>query len=79
MNTWNVFFLFPGRVCFGFYSLGSQQTKDPTGQKFLVCFGAIPVDTKFQPLVSMLFLKFLFQGTGGLFSVDVLCADCCLP
>jgi hypothetical protein len=60
MNTWNVFFLFPGIVYFGFFgSLGSEQTKNRTGGKPCVCFGAIRVDTEF--LVSILFLNF-FRG-----------------
>ncbi len=59
MNTWNVFFLFPGIVYFGFFGLlGSEQTKNRTGQKSRVSFGAIRVDTKFWFLVSILFLTF---------------------
>jgi hypothetical protein len=49
MNTWDLFFLFPGRVYFCFFgSLGSEQTTNRTGQKSRVCFGAMRVDTKFQ-------------------------------
>jgi hypothetical protein len=63
MNTWDVFFLFPGRVYFGFLgSLGSEQTKNRTGEKSRVCFGSIRVDTKFQLLVSITFFKILFEG-----------------
>jgi hypothetical protein len=48
LNTWDLFFLFPGRVYFVFWSLDYKQTKNPTGQKFLVCFAAIRVHTEFR-------------------------------
>ena len=53
----DVFFLFPGRVfdCFCL-SLGSEQTKNPTGQKSFVCFGTFRGDTEFRVRVSILFL-----------------------
>ncbi|PYI45749.1 MAG: hypothetical protein DMF11_10740, partial [Verrucomicrobia bacterium] len=47
LNTWDLFFLFPGRVYFVFWSLGSKQTKNPTGQKSFVCFAATRVHTEF--------------------------------
>ena len=44
----DVFFLFPGRVWIVFYlSLGSEQTKNPTGQKSFVSFGTFRRDTQF--------------------------------
>ena len=59
MNTWDMFFLFPGMFIFGFFGLlGSEQTKNRTGQKSRVCFGAMLVDTKFQILVSIPFFNF---------------------
>ena len=45
-----------------FESVGSETDKEPTGQKFLVCFGTIHVDTEFQLLVSRLFLN-SFSGS----------------
>ena len=40
----DVFFLFPGRVWIDFYlSLGSEQTKNPTGQRSFVYFGTCVV------------------------------------
>jgi hypothetical protein len=40
----DVFFLFPGRVFGLFYLLlGTEQTKNPTGQKSFVCFGPCAV------------------------------------
>ena len=58
----DVFFLFPGRVWIVFYlSLGSQQTKNPTGQKCFVYFGTFRGDTEFWFRVSILFLT-VFSG-----------------
>ena len=57
----DVFFLFPGRVWIVFYfSLGSEQTKNLTGQKSFVCFGTFRRDTEFSFRVSILFLT-VFQ------------------
>src|SRR5436190_10666129 len=59
----DVFFLFPGRVLIVFYlSLGSEQTKNPTGQKAFVSFGTFRRDTEFSFGVSILFLN-CFSGT----------------
>src|SRR6516225_4603068 len=38
-----------------YLSLGSQQTKNPTGQKCFVCFGTFRGDTEFWFRVSILF------------------------
>jgi hypothetical protein len=58
----DVFFLFPGRVWIVFYlSLGSQQAKNPTGQKSFVSFGTFRRDTQFWFRVSIVFLA-VFQG-----------------
>src|SRR5689334_21940489 len=59
----NVFFLFPGRVWLVYYlSQGSEQTKNPTGQKCFVCFGTLRRDTRFWFLLSILFLNSLSGG-----------------
>jgi len=57
-------FSFP--VVFGLFyylSLGSEQTKNPTGQKCFVCFGTFRGDTEFQFRVSILFLTVFQEGT----------------
>jgi len=55
----DVFFLFPGRVFDCFYLLlGSEQTKNPTGQKSFVFFGTFRPDTEFAFRVSILFFLF---------------------
>ena len=59
----DVFFLFPGRVYFGFWSLGSKQTKNPTGQKSFVSFGTFRRDTQFWFRVSILFLTVFQERT----------------
>jgi hypothetical protein len=42
IRIYMVFFLFPGRVCFDSCGLGgSEKTKESTGQKSFVCFGAM--------------------------------------
>src|SRR5262245_6282393 len=51
----DVFFLFPGRFDYFYLSLGSQQTKNPTGQKCFVCFGTFRGDTEFWFRVSIRF------------------------
>jgi hypothetical protein len=60
----NVFFLFPGRVWIVFYlSQGSEQTKNPTGQKHFICFGTFRRDTQFWFRMSILFLTVFQERT----------------
>ena len=51
-HVWIVFYL----------SLGSEQTKNPTGQKSFVCFGTFRRDTEFALRVSILFLNVFHRG-----------------
>jgi hypothetical protein len=60
VNTLNVFFLFPGYVCFGFLGHWTPNRQKTYRAKFFVCFGAARIDTEFQRLVSILFLKILW-------------------
>src|SRR5215468_2677110 len=53
----DVFFLFPGRVLIVFIFTGSEQTKNPTGQKSFVYFGTFRGDTEFLFGVSKLFFR----------------------
>ena len=54
----DVFFLCPGGI-FGFIFCvtGIRTDKEPTGQKFFLCFGTCRRDTQFRFRVSILFLK----------------------
>jgi hypothetical protein len=59
VNTLNVFFLFPGYVCFGFLGHWTPNRQKIYRAKFFVFFGAVRIDTEFQRLVSILFLRIL--------------------
>ena len=63
VNTLNVFFLFPGYVCFGFLGHWTPNRQKIYRAKFFVFFGAGRIDTEFQSLMSILFLRILLPRT----------------
>jgi len=78
VNTLNVFFLFPGYV-FGFLGHWTPNRQKIYRAKFFVFFGAVRIDTEFQSLVSILFLRILLPrkrqhpaGRGLLFALTKL-------
>jgi hypothetical protein len=73
MNTWNVFFLFPGRVCFGFLGHWDPNRQRTYRVKILSLFGTIHVDTEFELLVSILFLN-SFSGGDARSSLASMCS-----
>jgi hypothetical protein len=82
MNTWDVFFLFPGIVYFGFFwLLGSEQTKNRTGQKSPACFGAMhALILNFGLQCQYFFLIFFGEGEAGpCLALIGPGTDCCLP
>jgi hypothetical protein len=58
-------FSFPVNVCFGFLGHWTPNRQKTYRAKFFVCFGAARIDTEFQRLMSILFLRILLPRRGS--------------